>query len=76
MEYPGRPKGQQPPQDMDDDGNIDIAEEFGLMTPGGIMGNVFDYDIVRATPGQILQNRQQQAVGILIDLPGAQPQEE
>ena len=57
---------------MDDDGNIDIAEELNLRTPDGIMGNVFDYDIVRATPGENLQNRPRQAVGVLIDLPGAE----
>ena len=57
---------------MDDEGNIDIAEELGLATPDGIMGNVFDYEIVRATPGENLQNRPRQAVGVLIDLPGAE----
>ena len=57
---------------MDDDGNIDIAEELNLKTPDGIMGNVFDYEIVRATPGENLRNRPRQAVGALIDLPGAE----
>ena len=59
---------------MDDEGNIDIAEEFGLVTPDGIMGKVFDYEIARATPGENLQNRPRQAVGNLIDLPGAEPE--